>query len=137
MKERAVHQRTHTRLVHDQVTLQSLHEQLSNEYENLLQERETLKGNLRDVKNESRILRETCERLEGKTKALQTERDTLVTNAKSLNNLRVEHSKLKVKNLLENLLFLNIYKKFNFNLLFTILLFFSNFFSISLPFFLL
>lgn len=76
--------------------MQSLHEQLNNEYENLRRERDVLKSNLRDVKNESRTLRETCERLEAKNETLQSEREALINNTKSLNNLRGEHSKLKV-----------------------------------------
>lgn len=88
--------RAHSELLHDQDTLQSLHEQLNNEYENLLHERETLKSSLRDVKNEMRMLRESCERLELKNKALLTDKETLISNAKSLNNLRGEHSKLTV-----------------------------------------
>ncbi|XP_047355812.1 protein Daple [Vespa velutina] len=94
LKERSVQQRAHSELLHDQDTLQSLHEQLNNEYENLLHERETLKSSLRDVKNEMRMLRESCERLELKNKALLTDKETLISNAKSLNNLRGEHSKL-------------------------------------------
>jgi len=73
-----------------------LHEQLNNEYENLRRERDALKSNLRDVKNENRTLRETCERLEVRSETLQSEREALINNTKSLNNLRGEHSKLKV-----------------------------------------
>ncbi|KAI4487161.1 PREDICTED: girdin isoform X1 [Polistes canadensis] len=94
LKERSMQQRVHSELLHDQDTLQSLHEQLNNEYENLLHERETLKSSLRDVKNEMRMLRESCERLELKNKGLLTDKETLISNAKSLNNLRGEHSKL-------------------------------------------
>ncbi|KAK0181253.1 hypothetical protein PV327_003551 [Microctonus hyperodae] len=95
LKDRDIQQRAHQQLLQDQVTLQSLHEQLNNEYENLLQERETLKSNLRDIKNNARTLRETCERLEASNKLLLAEQEATVTNVKSLNNLRGEHSKLK------------------------------------------
>lgn len=84
--------------------MQSLHEQLNNEYENLFHEHDALKSNLRDVKNEIRMLRESYEGLKGRNKILQTEKESLVSDAKSLNNLRGEHSKLKV---------LNKYKKIN------------------------
>ncbi|XP_043277074.1 girdin isoform X2 [Venturia canescens] len=95
LKDRIAQQRAHSQLVNDQVTLQSLHEQLNNEYENLLLERETLKGQLRDVKNMNRALNESCERLEAKNKALIADHEIAVTHVKSLNNLRGEHSKLK------------------------------------------
>lgn len=89
-------QHVYSALLHDQNTLQSLHEQLNNEYENLRRERDALKSNLRDVKNENRTLHETCERLETRNETLQSEREALINNTKSLNNLRGEHSKLKV-----------------------------------------
>ncbi|XP_076638848.1 protein girdin isoform X2 [Colletes latitarsis] len=95
LKERSVQQQTHAQLLHDQDTLQSLHEQLNNEYECLFHEHDTLKSNLRDVKNEIRMFRESYEGLKGKNKAMQIEKESLVNNAKSLNNLRGEHSKLK------------------------------------------
>ncbi|PBC30805.1 Protein Daple [Apis cerana cerana] len=95
LKERSAQQQAHTQLLHDQVTLQSLHEQLNNEYENLFHEHDALKSNLRDVKNEIRMLRESYEGLKGRNKILQTEKESLVSDAKSLNNLRGEHSKLK------------------------------------------
>lgn len=96
LKQRSSQQQTHAKLVHDQVTLQSLHEQLNNEYENLFHEHDTLKSSLRDVKNEIRMLRESYEGIKEKNKLLQTEKESLVNDAKSLNNLRGEHSKLKV-----------------------------------------
>ncbi|XP_029042151.1 girdin [Osmia bicornis bicornis] len=95
LKQRSSQQQTHAKLVHDQVTLQSLHEQLNNEYENLFHEHDTLKSSLRDVKNEIRMLRESYEGIKEKNKLLQTEKESLVNDAKSLNNLRGEHSKLK------------------------------------------
>ncbi|KOC65805.1 Girdin [Habropoda laboriosa] len=95
LKERNAQQQAHTQLIHDQVTLQSLHEQLNNEYENLFHEHDALKSNLRDVKNEIRMLRESYEGIKAKNKVLQTEKESLVNDAKSLNNLRGEHSKLK------------------------------------------
>lgn len=98
LKNRDIQQRTHQQLLHDQVTLQSLHEQLNNEYENLLQERETLKTNLRDAKNVARTLKESCELFETKNKQLISEQEIAASNVKSLNNLRGEHSKLKVFN---------------------------------------
>lgn len=85
--------------------MQSLHEQLNNEYEILRRERDSLKSNLRDARNENRTLRETVERLETKSEALQSEREAFVNNTRSLNNLRGEHSKLKVSQLLNDLRF--------------------------------
>lgn len=96
LKERNTQQRAHSQLVHDQVALQSLHEQLTSEYENLIKERDAIRANLRDAKNEMRIMREAIEKLEAKNKTLLTEKENSASNAKSLNNLRGEHSKLKV-----------------------------------------
>ncbi|XP_026672630.1 girdin isoform X2 [Ceratina calcarata] len=95
LKERSAQQQVHAQLVHDQVTLQALHEQLNNEYENLFHEHDALKSNLRDLKNEIRTLRESSECLKVKNISLQTEKESLTNDAKSLNNLRGEHSKLK------------------------------------------
>ncbi|KAG7203145.1 hypothetical protein KM043_010265 [Ampulex compressa] len=95
LKEQATQQQAHAGLLCDQETLQTLHEQLNNEYEILRHERDALKSNLRDGKNDIRMLRESCERLEGINKILQTEREALMDNTKTLNNLRGEHSKLK------------------------------------------
>ncbi|KAJ8673993.1 hypothetical protein QAD02_005255 [Eretmocerus hayati] len=88
-------QRTHAELSRDQKRLQSLHEQLNSEYESLSREKESLRVSLRDAKNEARLLRESNESLEAKYLALQAERDQLLAQAKSLSNLRGEHSKLK------------------------------------------
>lgn len=96
LKERNAQQHVHTALLRDQSTMQSLHEQLNNEYEILRRERDSLKSNLRDARNENRTLRESVERLETKSEALQSEREAFVTSTRSLNNLRGEHSKLKV-----------------------------------------
>ncbi|XP_058796808.1 girdin [Phymastichus coffea] len=98
-------ERDHEYLNRDQKRLQSLHEQLNTEYESLSCEKETLKTNLRDSKNEARLLKESVERLEAKCMLLQAENDALLANAKSLSNLRSEHSKLKedFRNLYTNL----------------------------------
>ncbi|XP_011496229.1 PREDICTED: protein Daple [Ceratosolen solmsi marchali] len=88
-------ERKHGELSRDQKRLQLLHEQLNTEYECLSREKDTLKVNLRDSKNETRILRESTECFEAKCLSLQMERDGLLANAKSLGNLRGEHSKLK------------------------------------------
>lgn len=96
MKERSTQQHVHSALLRDQNTLQTLHEQLNNEYEILRRERDALKSNLRDSRNENRTLREASERLETKSEALQSEREAFINNTRSLNNLRGEHSKLKV-----------------------------------------
>lgn len=93
--EHAALQRAHNELSHDQKRLQSLHEQLAAEYESLSSEKEGLKVGLRDAKIETRVLRESVEKLESRIKILQAERDSLLANAKSLANLRQEHSKLK------------------------------------------
>lgn len=93
--ERSNLQRIHADLGWDQKRLQTLHEQLNTEYECLSREKDSLKVSLRDSKNEARLLRESSERLEAKFHSLQSERDKLLENAKSLSNLRGEHSKLK------------------------------------------
>lgn len=104
MKERSTLQRTHSKLLHDQDTLQSLHEQLNIEYEHLRAERESLKSNLRDAKNELRTLRESYEKLETKYKSLETESEILMNDVKNSSSLRTEHSKLEVKGYFNHLM---------------------------------
>lgn len=89
-------QSAHRQLLLDQVTLQSLHEQLTVEYENLLREREGLKVTQRDLRNEIRVLKELCTRQEASQTLLEQEKEKLKAESQSLGNLRAEHSSLKV-----------------------------------------
>lgn len=77
----------------DQVTLQSLHEQLTGDYEALVDERQTLFTVQRDLRSELRLLKDRCTLLEQQN---QSEKDKVREESKSLGNLRAEHSKLKV-----------------------------------------
>jgi hypothetical protein len=96
VKERSLQKSAHQQLLLDQVTLQSLHEQLTTEYENLLREKEGLKATQRDLRNEVRTLKELCARQEASQTLLEQEREKLKTESRSLGNLRAEHSSLKV-----------------------------------------
>lgn len=80
----------------DQLTLQKLHEQLTSEYDILAKEKEGLKVNFRDLRAEQRLLKEKYDILASTIESLRAERDTLKEESRSLNNLRAEHSKLKV-----------------------------------------
>lgn len=80
----------------DQLTLQKLHEQLTSEYDTLAKEKEGLKVNFRDLRAEQRLLKENYDILASTIESLRAERDTLKEESRSLNNLRAEHSKLKV-----------------------------------------
>jgi hypothetical protein len=96
VKERSLQKSAHQQLLLDQVTLQTLHEQLTAEYENLLREKEGLKATQRDLRNEVRTLKELCARQEASQTLLEQEREKLKTDSRSLGNLRAEHSSLKV-----------------------------------------
>ena len=96
MKERTLQQSAHQQLLLDQVTLQSLHEQLTAEYESLLREREGLKATQRDLRNELRDLKEHCTHQEEAQTLLEQEKEKLRIESQSLGNLRAEHSSLKV-----------------------------------------
>lgn len=89
-------QSAHQQLLLDQVQLQSLHEQLTTEYENLLREKEGLKATQRDLRNEVKALKELCTRQETSQALLEQEKEKLKTESRSLGNLRAEHSSLKV-----------------------------------------
>lgn len=81
----------------DQVTLRTLHEQLSTEYEELKHEEEQLKKVNRDLRSEIRTLKDENDNNVTKITSLELEKETLHNDSKNLGNLRAEHSKLKVK----------------------------------------
>lgn len=89
-------QSAHQQLLLDQVTLQSLHEQLTTEYENQLREKEGLKATQRDLRSELRALKELCAQQETSQNLLEQEKEKLKAESRSLGNLRAEHSSLKV-----------------------------------------
>lgn len=89
-------QAAHQQLLLDQVTLRSLHEQLTTEHENLLREKERLKATQRDLRNEVKALKELCARQEASQALWEQEKEKLKTESRSLGNLRAEHSSLKV-----------------------------------------
>lgn len=89
-------QNEHQQMLVDQLTLQKLHEQLTSEYDTLAKEKEGLKVNFRDLRAEQRLLKEKYDILASTIESLRAERDTLKEESRSLNNLRAEHSKLKV-----------------------------------------
>lgn len=80
--------------IYDQGTLQCLHNQLSSEYESLSKDREQLKYIIRDLRNESRELRENITNLETQIDALKQENISKKSCSKDLEILRTEHSKL-------------------------------------------
>lgn len=82
-------------LLSDQATLRSLHDQLGREYEELKTERESLKRTNRDLRSEIRSLKETNDGLEVRISNVEMEKENLRADARNLNNLRAEHSKLK------------------------------------------
>jgi hypothetical protein len=96
VKERNLQQSAHQQLLLDQVTLQSLHEQLTTEYENLLREKDGVKATQRDLRNEVKALKELCTRQEASQALLEQEKEKLKAESRSLGNLRAEHSSLKV-----------------------------------------
>ncbi|KAJ8965737.1 hypothetical protein NQ317_003866 [Molorchus minor] len=94
-KKQQIQNNQHDTLLLDQVTLRTLHEQLSMEYEEAKREQENLKKIARDLRSEMRALKETNNCLESKISNLEMEKDSLKTDARNLGNLRAEHSKLK------------------------------------------
>jgi len=96
LKDRNLQQSARQQLLQDQLTLQSLHEQLTTEYENLLREKEGLKATQRDLRNEVKSLKELCTRQEASQALLEQEKEKLKAESRSLGNLRAEHSRLKV-----------------------------------------
>lgn len=85
----------HSVLLHDQITLQCLHEQLSSEYESLSSEKECLKTTLRDIRIENRDTKERELVLLNQAEELQKQINGIRKENEILGNLRAEHSKLK------------------------------------------
>lgn len=85
----------HAELLHDQVTLQCLHEQLNAEYESLNHDREMLRASVRDNRIENRDLKERELTLQQRVDDAQTQLITMKKENENLGNLRAEHSKLK------------------------------------------
>lgn len=90
-----VQQNQHRTLSQDQSLLRNIHAELTAEYEKLLEEKESLKKNNRDLKTEARTYNEKLESLESKIKTVEQERDLAKDDSKHLSFLRSEHSKLK------------------------------------------
>jgi cell division protein FtsB len=95
-KQQKIQSTQHDTLLLDQITLRTLHEQLTGEYEQLKAEQESLKKFNRDVRSEMRALKETNSTQKEKIATLEGEKETLKNGAKNLAVLRAEHSKLKV-----------------------------------------
>lgn len=96
MKEYSLLKNEHQQMLLDQLTLQTLHEQLTSEYDSLVKERETLKNTLRDLRTEHRSLKEKHDLLSVNNDQVNAEKEALKAESRSLGNLRAEHSKLKV-----------------------------------------
>jgi chromosome segregation ATPase len=96
-KQQKIQNTQHDTLLLDQITLRTLHEQLTGEYEQLKAEQESLKKFNRDVRSEMRALKETNSTQKEKIATLEGEKETLKNGAKNLAVLRAEHSKLKVR----------------------------------------
>ncbi|XP_075160706.1 protein girdin isoform X1 [Haematobia irritans] len=94
LKENETLKQEHKNLLHDQVTLQCLHDQLSAEYESLNKGKEQLKVVVRDLRNESRDLREHIVSLETQIDDLKEQNQSMKSCAEDLAILRTEHSKL-------------------------------------------
>lgn len=95
-KQQQIQNKQHDTLLLDQVTLRTLHEQLTAEYEDLQKEQELLRKLNRDLRSELRTYKENIASTEKKIAALEQEKEALKNESKSLSNLRTEHSKLKV-----------------------------------------
>ncbi|KAG5892313.1 hypothetical protein JTB14_023493 [Gonioctena quinquepunctata] len=95
VKKQQIQNNQHDTLLLDQVTLRTLHEQLSMEYEEAKREQENLKKVARDLRSEMRTLKEQNDSLDTKIVDVEMEKEILKNDAKSLGNLRAEHSKLK------------------------------------------
>lgn len=85
----------HESLLNDQVTLQTLHEQLSLEYESLNREKELVKASMRDIRIENRDFRERETVYKEQIDDLQNSISTKNKENETFNTLRTEHSKLK------------------------------------------
>lgn len=92
LKEKSQQHQNHEQLVLDQVALQSIHEQLTGDYDALVDEKQALLTAQRDLRSELRSLRDRCTLLEQQN---QSEKNSLKEESRSLGNLRAEHSKLK------------------------------------------
>lgn len=89
-------------LLRDQAGLQKLHDNLQQDYDRLLKERDAqkdverhLKTDLRKLQAMSVNLNEDQEKLVSAKEALDLERQTLRADARTLENLRSEHARLK------------------------------------------
>ncbi|KAL1500867.1 hypothetical protein ABEB36_006292 [Hypothenemus hampei] len=89
------HQIESEKVLSDQVTMRTLHEQLNNEYEEVKLEQDTLRKANRDLRTELRSLKETNDSLEKKLSNSELEKENLRSIASNLTKLRTEHSKLK------------------------------------------
>ncbi|XP_063913920.1 protein Daple isoform X2 [Zophobas morio] len=94
-KQQKIQNTQHDTILLDQITMRSLHEQLTAEYELLKVEQESLKKLNRDLRSEIRTLKETNSCQKEKVLALEAEKELLKNGAKNLAVLRAEHSKLK------------------------------------------
>lgn len=96
VKDKGSLQKFYDQLLEDQLALQSLHEQLSNEHELALKEKDTLRQYSRDLSKEVKILKDLLAKQEASNSVTKQEKDALEADSISLTNLRAEHSKLKV-----------------------------------------
>lgn len=94
VKQLEIVRQQHESLLHDQVTLQCLHDQLSSEYESLNKEKETIKLSLRDSRVENRDYKEREINLKKLIDELKEEIDLMKKGSGNLSILRAEHSKL-------------------------------------------
>ena len=81
--------------IEDQVTLESDHDQLSNDYLKLLQEQDTLRDNLAECQNELRSLNDSYKTLNMVNESLLIERENREDDL-TLKMLKKEHTKLQV-----------------------------------------
>jgi DNA repair exonuclease SbcCD ATPase subunit len=95
VKQLEAFKKLHESTMHDQLTLQCLHEQLSSEYDGLVAEKEMLKTHARDLKIENRDLKETNTACDKRIAELTSEIEMTKRGIVNLTNLRAEHSKLK------------------------------------------
>lgn len=95
-KQHQIQNSQHDTLLLDQVTLRTLHEQLTVEYEDAKKEQDILRKLNRDLRSEVRMFKENITTQDRKISNLEQEKEALKNESKSLGNLRAEHSKLKV-----------------------------------------
>jgi predicted nucleic acid-binding Zn-ribbon protein len=81
-----------TQISDDLANLQKIHENLASEYEQLRSERESCRNELKACQRELRLATEQINTL----KLANQDQELLRMEAKTLTNLRAEHSKLKV-----------------------------------------